>query len=48
MLSSVNQIKSETLYERVFSILRMYADYLQSTPEPCKATESKYQVKKEG
>ena len=42
MLSTINQIKAEVLYEKVFAILRMYADYLQSTLEPCEAIESKY------
>ena len=43
MLSSVNQIKSETLYERVFSILRMYADYLNRTPEPLDGIKALYE-----
>lgn len=43
MLSSVNHIKSEALYERVFSILRMYTDYLNETPDPLDAIKMLYE-----
>ena len=42
MLSSVNQVKSEVLYERVFGIIRKYADYLNNTSEPLESIKVLY------
>ena len=42
MLSSVNQVKSEVLYERVFGIIRKYADYLNNTSEPLESIKALY------
>lgn len=42
MLSSANQVKSEVLYERVFGVIRKYADYLNNTSEPLESIKAMY------
>lgn len=42
MLNSVNQVKSEVLYEKVFRVLRMYTDYLKQTTEPLESAKAIY------
>ena len=43
MLSSVNQVKSEVLYEKVFNIMRMYRDYLNHVDEPMDGIKAAYE-----